>query len=257
MLLVNFVIQLVSWSVGLPLTLLVIAAMIRGPYRQFPVLFLYVVIGFVSTLAAMPLYVSYYLHPADHAMYHRMAQWSFWNDLLLEPLAYAVVINLIYASAAHVRSRRVVLMGTIGGATLIAGISFLIHFKPGLEHGVWLALWTRDLNFFSEILALGLWGLLLSTRGRDPKLLLVTGGLGIQFTGEAIGDSLRSIAAQRRAHNLAFTGSFVTALADLTALYIFWHAFRKGQNGNGGRARKAVATKGLGGNGASGAAAPR
>lgn len=257
MLLVNFIIQLVSWCVGLPLTILVIAAMVRGPYRQFPVLFLYVVISFASTVAGMPLYVSYYLHP-DHAMYTRMAQWSFWNDLLLEPLVYAVVINMIYASAAHVRSRRVVLMGTIGGATLIAGISFLIHFKPGLEHGVWLALWTRDLNAFSEILALALWGLLLSTRGRDPKLLLVTGGLGIQFTGEAIGDSLRSIAAQRRAHNLAFTGSFITALADLTALYIFWHAFRKGRNGEGKtRARRAVVTEGSKVSGPGGAADSR
>jgi hypothetical protein len=257
MLLVNFVIQLVSWCVGLPLTILVIAAMIRGPYRQFPVLFLYVVIGFASTVAAMPLYVSYYLHP-DHAMYTRMAQWSFWNDLLLEPLAYAVVISLIYASAAHVRSRRVVLMGTIGGATLIAAVSFLIHFKPGLEHGVWLALWTRDLNAFSEILALALWGLLLSTRGRDPKLLLVTGGLGIQFTGEAIGDSVRSIAYQRRSHNLAFTGSFITALADLTALYIFWQAFRKGRNGdrNSG-ARRAEAVEESKVSGPGGAADPR
>ena len=231
---VKFIIQLGSWCAGLPLTLLVIAAMVRGPYRQFPVLFLYVVLGFVLTVAAMPSYVAFYLH-SDHEHLVPMAQWSFWNDLLLEPLAYAVVINLIYAAASHVRSRRVVLLGTIGGATLIAGLSFLLYFKPGLEHGVWLALWTRDLNFFSEILDLGLWALLLSTRGRDPRLLLITGGLGIQFTGEAIGDSLRSIAAQRRSHNISLTGSVITALADLTALYVFWHAFRKGRNGNSGR----------------------
>jgi hypothetical protein len=255
--LVNFAVQLVSWCVGLPLALLVIAAMVRGPYRQFPVLFLYIVIGFVSTVAAMPLYVSYYLY-RDHAMYTRMAQWSFWNDLLLEPLAYAVVINLIYASAAHVRSRRMVLMGTIGGATLIAGISFLIHFKPGLEHGVWLADLTRDLGLFSEILALALWGLLLSIRGRDPKLLLVTGGLGIQFTLEAIGDSLRSIASHWRSHNLAFTGSFINAVANLAALYIFWHAFRMRRKGDGTtRERRAVVTEGSQVSGSGGSADPR
>jgi hypothetical protein len=257
MVLVNFIIQLVSWCVGLPLTLLVIAAMVRGPYRKFPVLFLYVVIGFVLTVAGMPSYIAYYLHP-DHEKLARMAQWSFYNDLLLEPLAYAVVINLIYAAAAHVRSRRVVLMGTIGGATLIAGVSFLLHFNPAPPHGIWLALWTRDLSFFSEILDLGLWGLLLSTRGRDPKLLLVTGGLGIQFTGEAIGDSVRSIAAQRRSHNLSFTGSFITALADLTALYIFWQAFRKRRNGDGiAKIRRAVATEGNEVSGSGGAADPR
>jgi hypothetical protein len=188
-------------------------------------------------------------------MYTQMAKWSFWNDLLLEPLVYAVVINLIYASAAHLRSRRVVLMGTIGGATLIAAASYLIHFKAGLKNGVWLAQWTRDLGLFSEILALGLWGLLLSIRGRDPKLLLVTGGLGIQFTGEAIGDSLRSMAFQWRSHNLAFTGSFVTALADLTALYIFWHAFRKRRNGNGNtKERRSEETEGSQVSGPGGAA---
>ena len=250
----QFVIQLVSWCVGLPLMLLVLTAMVRGPYRQFPVLFLYIVVVFVSTVAAMPFYVSYYLY-RDHAMYTRMAQWSFWNDLLLEPLAYAVVINLIYAAAAHVRSRRVVLMATIGGATVIAAASYLIHFKAGLKNGVWLAKWTGDLGLFSEILALGLWGLLLSIRGRDPKLLLVTGGLGIQFAGEAIGDSVRSIASYWRSHNLAFTGSFITALADLTALYIFWQAFRKGRNGDGKKKeRRAVETEGSQVSGPGGAA---
>lgn len=240
---VRFVIQFVSWAAGLPLTLLVIAAMVRGPYRQFPVLFVYIVVGFGLTVVGMPSYIAYYLHP-DHVLMVRMAQWSFWNDLILEPLAYAVVINLIYASAAHVRSRRVVLLGTIGGATLIAGASFLLHFKPGLEHGVWLAHWTGDLSFFCEILDLGLWGLLLSTSRRDTRLLLVTGGLGVQFTGEAIGDSLRSIASQWRSRNLAFTGSFITALADLTALYIFWQAFRRRRNGDGAlRAKRAVATQ--------------
>jgi hypothetical protein len=57
--------------------------------------------------------------------------------------------------------------------------------------------------------------------------LLVTGGLGIQFTGETIGDSLRSMAAQRRSHQISFAGRLVTTLADLTALYVFWRAFRK------------------------------
>ena len=230
---VQLILQLGSWCAGLPLALLAIAAMVRGPYRQFPVLFLYVALGFVLTVAGIPLYIAYYLHP-DHLHAVPMAQWNFWNDLLLEPLSYAVVINLIYVAASHVRSRRVVLIATIGGATLIAGVSFLLHFKPG-PHGVWMADWTGDLNFFAEFLDLGLWGLLLSTPRRDPRLLMVTGGLGIQFTGETIGDKLRSLAAERRSHGISFTGSFISTLADLTALYVFWQAFRKARNGNSGK----------------------
>ena len=49
--------------------------------------------------------------------------------------------------------------------------------------------WTRDLNFCSAILDLALWALLIAAREKDHRLLLLSGGLGIQFTGEAIGES--------------------------------------------------------------------
>ena len=38
--------------------------------------------------------------------------------------------------------------------------------------------WTRDLNFGAAILDLGLWALLIGSRQKDRKLLLVTGALG-------------------------------------------------------------------------------
>jgi hypothetical protein len=222
---VQLVLQVASWCVGLPLMLLVIAAMIRGPYKQYPVLFIYTVANFLFTVDGMPSYIEYYFYRLPDAR-ARMGQWDFYDELILEPLAYAVVISLIYIAASHVRSRRAVLAGTIGGAILIAAASFFFHFSPSVEHGVWLALWQRDLDVASEILALGLWGLLLSTRGRDAQLLLVTGGLGIQFTGEAIGQALRSIASQGHSHGLSYAGSFFSTVADLTALYVFWQAFR-------------------------------
>ncbi len=213
--------------------------MFRGPFRNYPVLFLYEIVGFLLTVAGMPLYIEYF-RSHDHAVLTRMAQWNWWNDAILTPLEYAVVISLIYVAASHVRSRRAVLTATIGGALLIAGVSFLFHFNPKTPNGVWMALWTRDLNLFSEIMDLGLWGLLVSTRGRDPRLLLVTGGLGIQFTGDAIGDSLRSLASQRHSHLMSFTGSFFSTVVDLTALYVFWQAFRSKKGpGNGSPASQA------------------
>lgn len=237
---VEFVLQLITWCAGLPLTLLVLAAMFRGPYRDYPVLFLYEIAGFLSTVAAMPLYIEWYSHKSP-AVRLSMAKWSVWNDGILTPLEYAVVISLIYIAASHVRSRRTVLAATIGGAVLIAGVSFLIHFNPQEPNGVWMALWTRDLNLFSEIMDLGLWGLLVSTRGRDSRLLLVSGGLGIQFTGDAIGDSLRSLASQKHLHVLSYTGGLFSTLVDLTALYVFWQAFRRSKKepGNGSPASKA------------------
>lgn len=239
----QFALQLVFWGIGLPLIVMVIAAMLRGPYKEFPVLFVYVITEFLLTIAGLPAYFDYYFKHSPGAR-TRMADWNFWNDLIIEALIYAVVISLIYKAASHFRSRRIVLTGIIGGAILIAAISFVVHFdRSALRKGLWMAPIMLDLSFVSEILDLGLWALLISRRKRDLRLLLVTGGLGIQFTGEAIGDSLRSMATQRHSHGLSYTGSFLITLADLTALYIFWQAFRR--NGKPTRQTSAAGPGGI------------
>jgi hypothetical protein len=222
---VQFVSQLIFWSVGLPLTVLLIAAMLRGAYKQYPVLFIYTVAGLLLTVAGMPAYVAFYFYH-DLSARKAMAEWYAVDEALMEPLAYAVVISLIYVAASHVRSRRQVMTATIGGAVLIALGAAVIHHNAQLPNGVWVTLWTRDLNFVSEIFDLGLWGLLLSTRARDRRLLLVTGGLGVQFTGEAIGESIRSIAAGSHSNPLSYVGSFFYTLADLASLYILWRCFQ-------------------------------
>jgi hypothetical protein len=81
--------------------------------------------------------------------------------------------------------------------------------------------WTRDLNFCAAILDLGLWALLIGSRQKDYKLLLVTGALGIQFTGGAIGQSLRDMAP-----GIVAAASDFMMIASLARLYIWWQAFR-------------------------------
>jgi len=68
--------------------------------------------------------------------------------------------------------------------------------------------------------------LLLASRVKDSRLLMISGGLGIQFAGEAIGESLRSIAIQHRLRTLSFAGSLLTSLVDMASLYIIWQAVR-------------------------------
>jgi hypothetical protein len=81
--------------------------------------------------------------------------------------------------------------------------------------------WTRDLNFCAAILDLGLWALLIGSRKKDYKLLLVTGALGIQFAGGAIGQSLRDMSPGI----VTVAGDF-TVIASLARVYIWWQAFR-------------------------------
>ena len=83
--------------------------------------------------------------------------------------------------------------------------------------------WTRDLNFGAAILDMGLWALLIGSQRKDRKLLLVTGALGIQFTGAAIGQALREMSSASSVVTIA--GDFVV-LTNLARLYIWWQAFR-------------------------------
>jgi hypothetical protein len=233
----QFALQLICWAIGLPLSLLVIAALLRGGYRLFPVLFIYQIVDFLMTVASLPPYFAYYFY-RDPGARTRMAQWFWWDELLLQPLVYAVVISLIYRATEKAPARGLVRGVLIGGAVLIAGASFLFHYHPELPNGDWMAFWTRDLTFSSAILDLALWALLLASRIKDTRLLLVSGGLGIQFTGEAIGESLRSMAVQHRSRTLSFTGSLITTLVDLLSVYIIWQAFR---NYKGADAKKRAA----------------
>ena len=80
---------------------------------------------------------------------------------------------------------------------------------------------TRDLNFCAAILDLGLWALLIGSRKKDYQLLLVTGALGIQFAGGAIGQSLRDMSPA-----IVTAASDFTVITSLARVYIWWRAFR-------------------------------
>ena len=82
--------------------------------------------------------------------------------------------------------------------------------------------WIRDLDFGAAILALGLWAVLLNSREKDYRILMVAGGLGIQFTGGAIGQAGRDLS-----HSLWVVMGDLTYLTNLMCLYIWWQAFRQ------------------------------
>jgi hypothetical protein len=220
----RFAILLCGLVIGLALQLLIIGALLRGGYRRFPFLFAYVIGDFLTTAVEVPSAVGY----------HRGTQWAavafpaihWFNDVVTQVLVYAVVMSLIYQATGQLRSRRIVRVSLIAGAILFAGISFLIHWNPALNLGSFMTPWIRDLNFCSAILDLALWALLIASREKDHRLLLLSGGLGIQFTGEAIGESIVQLALRTRSHAMSLTGAVLMLLADLMFLYIWWQALR-------------------------------
>jgi hypothetical protein len=86
--------------------------------------------------------------------------------------------------------------------------------------------WTRDLNFCSAILDLGLWALLIGSRTRDHQVLLLSGALGIKFAGESIGESVRQLAIRNRSRPISLTGNVIIMLANVFFLYVWWQCLR-------------------------------
>jgi hypothetical protein len=149
----------------------------------------------------------------------------FWfNERIMQVLVFVLVISLVYRATKHLRPRRSLLTGTICGTLLVAAISLWVHYyDPSLAVGRYryMTPWTRDLNFCAAVLDLGLWALLIGSRKKDYQLLLVTGGLGIQFAGGAIGQSLRDMSPA-----IVTAASDFTVIASLARVYIWWRAFR-------------------------------
>ena len=93
--------------------------------------------------------------------------------------------------------------------------------------GYWMVPWTQDMNVGSAILDLGLWTMLISSRHGDRRLLLISGALGMQFAGEAIGYAISNLSIAKTINSLNLAGSIVTMLADLACLYVWWQTFRR------------------------------
>jgi hypothetical protein len=223
---VTFALELAKLLVWFPLELLVIATLLRGQARRFPFILAYVIAEFLVVAAEIPAYWAVY--QGDKHAWDRQYWLYSVNEVILQVLIYAVVISLIYKATEASRSRRMVRVSVVAGAFVFALGSFLIHYLPlHAATSDWMTPWTRDLNFCSVILDLAVWGLLISSRVKDHRLLLLSGGLGLRFTGEAIGDSLRQLALERRWHNLSYGGSLLVSFVDLLCLYIWWQALRE------------------------------
>jgi hypothetical protein len=212
-------IQIGLYSAGLSLDVLILAVLLRGQWKRYPFVFLYVIGDFLTTVAEIP-FSLHLITPKPNSAFSDL----YWiDDPIMQVLVFLLVISLVYRATYQWKPRRTLLLGLVAGTLLFWGVSFLLHFNASTETGKWMTGWMRDMNFCAVILDLGLWGLLIGAREKEYKLLMVTGALGIQFTGNAIGEALRQLS-----HSILmgkFTAYFIV-FANLACSYIWWRAFR-------------------------------
>lgn len=200
-------------AVGLILQILLIAAMLRGAYRVFRVLFVYAVVLLVTTAFDVTAFFGSSYSEGLAAYY-----WIY--DSIRQALLYVVVISLIFSASEQSAKRASIRRLLIAGSLFYAALSLYFTYNRGLDF--WMTRFSRNLGFLAVILNLILWAALLKRQRPDQTLLLVTGGMGIQMAGKAIGHSLRQLSK-----STVTAGDFVLVLSHLLCLYIWWQAFRK------------------------------
>ena len=211
--------QVGAYLFGVPLELMVIAVLLRGEYRRYPIIFLYAAVDLLTSVLEIQPSLAYSSGTPEAR--HRWAEMFWINEQIMQVLVLVLVISLVYSAAKHLHPRRTLLTELICGTLLVAAISLWAHYDPNLPMGMYMTRWTRDLNFCAAILDLGLWALLIGSKKKDYQLLLVTGGLGIQFAGGAIGQALRDMSPA-----IVTAASDFTVIASLARVYIWWRAFR-------------------------------
>jgi hypothetical protein len=225
----RFALDICAYLVGIPLEVLILAAMLRGSYRRYPALFVYMAAVFVASLVETSLYITGYL---DATWYRDRRVWTqylkcYWIDEgIMLALEFVVSFSLIRQATEGASSRRMMRALVVCSAVLVYAITFRAHYDPMAATGLWMNAWTRDLNFYYAILDVGLWAMLIGSRARDSRLLLFSGALGILFTGAAISGSISDLAVARRSRALTLTGGVVNMLSNLAFLYIWWQALR-------------------------------
>lgn len=221
----EFAIQVGALLFWLPLNLLIIASLLRGEYRRFPFIFAYTIVELLATAAEIPAYWAVYTNVPQAQDFQVYVFWL--DEGIVQVLVFAVVLSLLHSASERLASRRMVRTMVIAGAVLFAGISFFAHYSKGAKTGIWMTPWMRDLNFCAAVLDLALWALLIASREKNQRLLLLSGALGIQFTGEAIGESVRHLAIVHRSHSISLLGSTLVVAADIVRSYIWWQVFRR------------------------------
>ncbi len=199
--------------VGVTLQVLIIAALLRGATKQFRVLFIYMTVLLLTTVAEAAAFYN--------ANLFRQASRYYWAiDAVRQAMIFLVVLSFIRQALGE-GPRHVMLRRLLWGGVAVFSIASLILTRDPIL-GYWMTNLSRNLGFLAVILNLVLWAVLIQYRRGDRILLMVTGGMGIQMAGKAVGHSLRQLSP------VAWpVGNLILVLTHLLCLYIWWQAFRR------------------------------
>jgi len=196
------------------LQLVLIVFLFKGPFRHYPLLFLYCIVQISADL----LLGWAYFGPGPGSALYRNVYWT--ADVLVDLLLFLMVITM---------TREVMkenpLWPVVGRILLIIVVAAVV-LPFALYHPFFTQRWYRHtsqlLSFGGALMNLFLWTGIIGKRDRDPQLLPVSAGLGVAVTGIAITYGLLQFAAA----NFRWLPDLFKSLTQVGSMVIWCWAFR-------------------------------
>src|ERR1700690_2894434 len=112
--------QIAAYVIGLALGLMIMAVMLRGQWKEYPLVFAYVLGDFLTTVLEIGPGLQYAGATAEVKRFYAFVYW--WNERIMQVLVFLLVFSLIYLPAAQQKTRHILLLGVVCGILLFAGI---------------------------------------------------------------------------------------------------------------------------------------
>jgi hypothetical protein len=171
--------EVLSASAVEVLELYLLFLLLRGPFRKYPVFFLYILVQLVAdSLEAF----AFFRFPHDSKTYSNF----YWTDEVgVALLLFLVVITFTYEALREnpLRPKAGKILAVI--AVLAVVLPFVLFHSRVFSYR-WFNSTDQMLNFGGAIMNLVLWTALLANRRRDPQLLNISMGVGIVATSAAV-----------------------------------------------------------------------
>jgi len=212
------VLQWMFWILGGVLQVLALASVTRGPWKRFPVLTFYIILLALATVAEISMLVNPLSKEAQR-------EYLWISNAIKQVFVFGVVLEFIWKAWKNSPQRKNIRY-VAAGAVVVTMVAVFMH-RGDSRIGPLMTNAIAYLSFYSAIWNLFLWSLLMRNRDRDRQLLTLTGGLGVQFTAEAIGQSVRNMAIHNHSVAIVTIGNVILTTGHVLCLFFWWQALKR------------------------------
>lgn len=202
-------------GVGVTLQCLVLSTILKGSLRQYPLVFVYIVVNLLSTVVQISF--RHYFGPRSREFVQ--AYWV--SDFVGTLVMLLIIIHLVRLAMEAHKYQDTVYWGLLSGVLVTGVASGLLIYSRGFSLGRLMTQVGRDYYFAAVILNALLWVTLVRRHHENKQLYLLASGLGLQLSGAAIAHALRMTSSTSPVV-VGFANGFLvtTYLANLLVWYL-------------------------------------